>query len=311
MLAIVLISISIKGVEVHASFKQEQNLVSKIQKKQRETKKIHDENQKPISKQATDSFISSENTKENKDDNTQVKRDLEEKKNSPKKAIRKDTSKAAKKVSRITKTEESVMDSSTDAKTQVTEEPELTEQTSDSLEVPAVTTTSQSQQYEETNDSDFIDGQNETGEQPIEEPETIESEEVETTDTDSKINSKTNKQVIDKNSGFCFLGYSFPLDTFEGSGSVPHWTPYVYQWADDPSHFLFERQSDAGQAVLNLNIGDQVVVNGKNYSIFDIEANVPNDENTYEVIQEKQAKITWQTCDGTGEVSTLRIYFAE
>ena len=63
--------------------------------------------------------------------------------------------------------------------------------------------------------------------------------------------------------------------------------------------------------MLNLNIGDQVVVNGKNYSIFDIEANVPNDENTYEVIQEKQAKITWQTCDGTGEVSTLRIYFAE
>ena len=267
MLAIVLTSISIKVVEVHASFKQEQNLVSKIQKKQRET------NLKLLkSKQATNNFISNENTKENKEDNTKVKSDLKEKKTSPKEAIRKETSKVTKKVSKVTTKEEVVIDSSIDAKTQEMEVVEHTGATNDFSAVPDVTTTSQSQQYKEKNDSDLIDDQSKIGEQPNEEPETIESEEVktsevETTDTDSAINPNTFKQEVNQNTGFCFLGYSFPLSIFEGSGNVPHWTPYVYQWADDPSHFLFERQSDAGQAVLNLNIRDQVVVNGNTYSI--------------------------------------------
>lgn len=49
--------------------------------------------------------------------------------------------------------------------------------------------------------------------------------------------------------GFNFKGQHFDLSSFSGLGMVPQWTPYIYQWADDPSHYLIEKASDAGNAI--------------------------------------------------------------
>lgn len=57
---------------------------------------------------------------------------------------------------------------------------------------------------------------------------------------------------------------------------MPQWTPYVYQWTDDPSHYLFEKASSAGGAVWNIGVGDTVVISGQTYTVFNVMRNVPN-----------------------------------
>ncbi|MFQ7233300.1 MAG: hypothetical protein ACLRPU_00380 [Enterococcus hulanensis] len=125
--------------------------------------------------------------------------------------------------------------------------------------------------------------------------------------TDSTNNStQDNKQIT----GFNFKNYHFELSTFIGSGHVPQNTPYVYQWLDDPTHYLFERVSMAGEAVWSINIGDQVTIEGNTYTVFKIENGMNNDSNLYDHIKAQNAVVTWQTCDTSTNNSTLSIWYA-
>lgn len=54
--------------------------------------------------------------------------------------------------------------------------------------------------------------------------------------------------------GFNFKGYHFDLSSFAGLGFVPKWTPYIYRWSDDPSHYLIEKASDAGSAIWSVSV---------------------------------------------------------
>ena len=49
--------------------------------------------------------------------------------------------------------------------------------------------------------------------------------------------------------GFNFNGYHYDIASFSGSGYVPQWTPYIYQWTSKPNHYLVEMMSDAGSAI--------------------------------------------------------------
>lgn len=110
--------------------------------------------------------------------------------------------------------------------------------------------------------------------------------------------------------GFNFKGYHFDLSSFSGVGSVPQWTPYVYQWTDDPSHYLFEKASSAGGAVWNIGVGDTVVINGQTYTVFNVMRNVPNNDSAYGVLKSQGATVTWQTCESASANSDLAIWFA-
>lgn len=110
--------------------------------------------------------------------------------------------------------------------------------------------------------------------------------------------------------GFNFKGYHFDLSSFSGVGSVPQWTPYVYQWTDDPSHYLFEKASSAGGAVWNIGVGDTVVINGQTYTVFNVMRNVPNNDSAYGVLKSQGATVTWQTCELASANSDLAIWFA-
>lgn len=110
--------------------------------------------------------------------------------------------------------------------------------------------------------------------------------------------------------GFNFKGQHFDLSSFSGLGMVPQWTPYIYQWADDPSHYLIEKASDAGNAIWSVGIGDQVVINGQTYTVFHQMSNVVNDDTAYGILKSQGATVTWQTCDYANPDSTLTIWFA-
>lgn len=110
--------------------------------------------------------------------------------------------------------------------------------------------------------------------------------------------------------GFNFKGQHFDLSSFSGVGAVPQWTPYIYQWSDDPSHYLIEKASNAGSAIWSVGIGDQVVINGQTYTVFNMMSNVPNDDNAYGVLKSQGATVTWQTCDSANPNSTLTLWFA-
>lgn len=91
---------------------------------------------------------------------------------------------------------------------------------------------------------------------------------------------------------------------------MPQWTPYVYQWTDDPSHYLFEKASSAGGAVWNIGVGDTVVISGQTYTVFNVMRNVPNNDSAYGVLKSQGATVTWQTCESASANSDLAIWFA-
>ena len=96
---------------------------------------------------------------------------------------------------------------------------------------------------------------------------------------------------VSRTDGFNFKGHHFDLSSFSGLGAVPQWTPYIYQWTDDPSHYLIEKASNAGNAIWSVGIGDQVVINGQTYTVFNQMSNVVNDDSAYGIF-----KITWCDC---------------
>ncbi|MFC4711105.1 hypothetical protein ACWOEJ_09680 [Enterococcus eurekensis] len=96
---------------------------------------------------------------------------------------------------------------------------------------------------------------------------------------------------VSRTDGFNFKGHHFDLSSFSGLGMVPQWTSYIYQWTDDPSHYLIEKASNAGNAIWSVGIGDQVVINGQTYTVFNQMSNVVNDDSAYGIF-----KITWCDC---------------
>lgn len=134
--------------------------------------------------------------------------------------------------------------------------------------------------------------------------------------TGNQANSNTTSKVevaqapAPRTDGFNFKGHHFDLSSFSGVGAVPQWTPYIYQWSDDLSHYLVEKASNAGSAIWNIGVGDTVVISGQTYTVFNMMRHVPNDENAYGVLKSQGATVTWQTCETASSNSDLAIWYA-
>lgn len=110
--------------------------------------------------------------------------------------------------------------------------------------------------------------------------------------------------------GFNFKGNHFDIQSFSGLGAVPQWTPYIYQWSEDPSHYLVEKASSAGSAIWQLGVGDTIQLDGQTYTIFHVMRHVPNDDSAYPTLKSQGATVTWQTCESASANSDLAIWFA-
>lgn len=110
--------------------------------------------------------------------------------------------------------------------------------------------------------------------------------------------------------GFNFNGNHFDVQSFSGLGAVPQWTPYIYQWVEDPSHYLVEKASSAGSAIWQLGVGDTIQLDGQTYTIFHVMRHVPNDDSAYPTLKSQGATVTWQTCESASANSDLAIWFA-
>ena len=110
--------------------------------------------------------------------------------------------------------------------------------------------------------------------------------------------------------GFNFKGNHFDVQSFSGLGAVPQWTPYIYQWVEDPSHYLIEKASSAGSAIWQLGVGDTIQLDGQTYTIFHVMRHVPNDDSAYPTLKSQGATVTWQTCESASANSDLAIWFA-
>ena len=110
--------------------------------------------------------------------------------------------------------------------------------------------------------------------------------------------------------GFNFKGNHFDVQSFSGLGAVPQWTPYIYQWSEDPSHYLVEKASSAGSAIWQLGVGDTIQFDGQTYTIFHVMRHVPNDDSAYPTLKSQGATVTWQTCESASANSDLAIWFA-
>ena len=110
--------------------------------------------------------------------------------------------------------------------------------------------------------------------------------------------------------GFNFKGNHFDVQSFSGLGAVPQWTPYIYQWVEDPSHYLIEKASSGGSAIWQLGVGDTIQLDGQTYTIFHVMRHVPNDDSAYPTLKSQGATVTWQTCENASANSDLAIWFA-
>lgn len=110
--------------------------------------------------------------------------------------------------------------------------------------------------------------------------------------------------------GFNFKGNHFDIQSFSGLGAVPQWTPYIYQWSEDPSHYLVEKASSAGSAIWQLGVGDTIQLDGQTYTIFHVMRHVPNDDSAYPTLKSQGATVMWQTCESASANSDLAIWFA-
>lgn len=114
--------------------------------------------------------------------------------------------------------------------------------------------------------------------------------------------------------GFNFNGYHYDIASFSGSGAVPQWTPYIYQWTSKPNHYLVERMSDAGSSIRSLGMGGVVVLNGQSYVVTNMMSGLENDLNTSDLVFDSSSSITIQTCDaaiGSNGQSLLTLWFLD
>lgn len=130
----------------------------------------------------------------------------------------------------------------------------------------------------------------------------------------TKVNKKNELDVTAaRTDGFNFHGHHFPLANFTGGGKVPQETNNVFQWTDKPDHFLIERISPAGRAIMYVNVGSLVIINGSSYTVTNIERNIPNNEAAVDYLYKHNADITFQTCESTrgpNGRSNVRFWYA-
>lgn len=100
---------------------------------------------------------------------------------------------------------------------------------------------------------------------------------------------------------FKFLNYNFEVEKFKGSGGtrVPKETPYVFQWEQEPSHYLIRQDSPAGRVIRQLLVGDTVELGDETYIVTHIKETVPNDENSKKVLESVESDMTVQTSEST------------
>lgn len=114
--------------------------------------------------------------------------------------------------------------------------------------------------------------------------------------------------------GFNFNGYHYDIASFSGSGYVPQWTPYIYQWTSKPNHYLVEMMSDAGSAIRSLGMGGVVVLNGQSYVVTNMMSGLENDIYTADLVFDSSSSITIQTCDpaiGSNGLNLLTLWFLD
>lgn len=116
-----------------------------------------------------------------------------------------------------------------------------------------------------------------------------------------------------KSNGFSFNGYSFPIQTFYGLGKAPLWTPYVFVWDQKPNHYMIERQSDAGAAILSVDVGSQVTINGSTYTVYKKLTGLTNSAEggtAGGALYDEGASISFHTCETNDDWSTVSMWFA-
>ncbi len=111
--------------------------------------------------------------------------------------------------------------------------------------------------------------------------------------------------------GFNLNGYHFNISYFSGTGHVPA-DNNVYLWTDytQHPHYLIERMGSATPAIRSANIGTQITINGKTYTVFNIIHGIQNDINAYNALSNGSPAITIQSCDTPDNDSVLTIWYA-
>lgn len=118
-------------------------------------------------------------------------------------------------------------------------------------------------------------------------------------------------QTQTQTEGFNLNGYHFNISYFSGTDHVPA-DNNVYLWTDytQHPHYLIERMGSASPAIRSANIGTQITINGKTYTIFNIIHGIQNDSNAYNALSNGSPAITIQSCDTPNNNSVLTIWYA-
>lgn len=111
--------------------------------------------------------------------------------------------------------------------------------------------------------------------------------------------------------GVSYLGQSYELGYFSGTGYVPTWTNTVYQWNDFPSHYLVEFNSWPGQTIFDLRLGSEVTISGVTYTVYDIIYNQANDQQGLDLVLYSGASASMQVCVSANDDSALNLYFLQ
>lgn len=132
------------------------------------------------------------------------------------------------------------------------------------------------------------------------------SSEQENKKTEVRVESPTPEPT---HTGVSYLGYHYDLGTFSGTGYVPSWTNTIYQWSDFPTHFLVEKNSYPGQTIFGLTIGSEVMINGTDFSVYDIVYNQANDQVGLDMVLYSGAAASMQVCVTDEDDARLNLYF--
>lgn len=110
-----------------------------------------------------------------------------------------------------------------------------------------------------------------------------------------------------------FLGRSYKVGRFEGSGEVPN-DGKIYSWVNLPNWYLVEKTSKPGWKITKLKIGDAIKINKRIYHVFHIDRHQSNSINNFYYIEdmlERNSAIGLQTCEKAETDSPLTFYFAK
>lgn len=137
----------------------------------------------------------------------------------------------------------------------------------------------------------------------------VQAEKVASSESVNDVGKQMQNSSVEQNNGFCFNGYYYPIRWFSGVGHVPA-DQYIYQWTEVKNHYLVEKNGQAGQTIRQLNVGDEVKVQGIVYRVYHLVTGVANDENAFNYLLNQHADISFQSCDDDSDNSTLTLWFA-